>query len=113
MNNSELFGFLPFMVDDERSHSLRMPHNEKLIISIIFIVTGVWGTLMKVFIYNNLWMEDLSKRPINILILIDQITDHITKLSGIAFGLILVRHFYAQNGHIPFHQKNCSSNFES
>ena len=93
MNNSEVFGFLPFMVEDERSYSLKLAHTENNIISTIFICTAVWGTLMKIFIYYNLSVEGLSRRPINILILIDQVTDHINQMIGIAFGLITVRGF--------------------
>ena len=93
MNNSEIFGFLPFMVEDERSYSLKLAHTENNIISTIFICTAVWGTLMKIFIYYNLSVEGLSRRPINILILIDQVTDHINQMIGIAFGLITVRDF--------------------
>ena len=97
MNNSEIFGFLPFMVEDERSYSLKLAHTENYIISTIFICTAVWGTLMKIFIYYNLSVEGLSRRPINILILIDQVTDHINQMIGIAFGLITVRDFDLSN----------------
>ena len=90
MNNSELFDFLTRMNEDERSLTLKMPFLERVIIGGALILAGIWGTLMKLFIYHCLWQENLSKRPINILILMDQIIDHITKVSAAISGVLMV-----------------------
>ena len=90
MNNSELFDFLTCMNEDERSLTLKMPFLERVIIGGALILAGIWGTLMKLFIYHCLWQENLSKRPINKLILLDQAIDHITKTIAIANAVIMV-----------------------
>ena len=90
MNNSELFDFLTRMNEDERSLTLKMPFLERVIIGGALILAGIWGTLMKLFIYHCLWQENLSKRPINKLILLDQAIDHITKTIAIANAVIMV-----------------------
>ena len=90
MNNSELFDFLTRMNEDERSLTLKMPFLERVIIGGALILAGIWGTLMKLFIYHCLWQENLSKRPINKLILLDQAIDHITKTIAIVNAVIMV-----------------------
>ena len=90
MNNSELFDFLTCMNEDERSLTLKMPFLERVIIGGALILAGIWGTLMKLFIYHCLWQENLSKRPINKLILLDQAIDHITKTIAIVNAVIMV-----------------------
>ena len=94
MNNTELFAFLPHMVEDERGHSFRITFLEKSLFCIIFILTGIWGTLMKIFLYYNLCQEKLSKRPINSLILADLVIDHILKIAAIIIELIVVSWFF-------------------
>ena len=90
MNNSELFDFLTCMNEDERSLTLKMPFLERVIIGGALILAGIWGTLMKLFIYYCLWREHFPKRPINKLILLDQAIDHITKTIAIANAVIMV-----------------------
>ena len=78
------------MNEDERSLTLKMPFLERVIIGGALILAGIWGTLMKLFIYHCLWQENLSKRPINKLILLDQAIDHITKTIAIVNAVIMV-----------------------
>ena len=78
------------MTEDERSMTLKMSFAERLILAAVTILAVIWGTLMKLFIYYNLGQEKLSKRPINILILMDQIIDHITKVSAAISGVLMV-----------------------
>ena len=75
---------------------MTMPFTERLIFVVPLILSVVWGTLMKLFIYYSLWQENLSKRPINILILIDQVIDHITKTFIVGNAIVMVRNFCVQ-----------------
>ena len=90
MNNTELYEFLSNMIEDERSMTIKMSFAERVVIATAMVFTIFWGTFMKLFIYYNLGQEKLSKRPINILILMDQIIDHITKVSAAISGVLMV-----------------------
>ena len=90
MNNSELFDFLNHMTEDGRSLTFKMSFWERVVIGGALLVAGIWGTLMKLFFYYNIWQEKLSQRPINILVLMDQIIDHITKVTVIVNAVIMV-----------------------
>lgn len=79
LNSSELFEFLPHMTHDEKTLTLAMPLGQKIFFVTVFFCSAVWGSLMKFFIYYNIMQEKFSVRPINILILIDQVIEHITK----------------------------------
>ena len=96
MNNSELYEFVAHMTEDQRSLAMTMPFTERLIFVVPLILSVVWGTLMKLFIYYSLWQENLSKRPINILILMDQVIDHITKTFIVGNAIVMVRNFCVQ-----------------
>ena len=80
MNNSELFNFAPYMVEDERSVLHTVPQYERTSFVVIHAVCGVWGTLMKLFLFFHLKKEKISERPINVLIIIDQTVDFIGNL---------------------------------
>ena len=75
MNNSELFEFLPLMIEDERAiyYTGLMP--ERIIFTTLYVVCGIWGILMKLFLFYNLMQQKISERPINILIIFDQTVD--------------------------------------
>ena len=90
MNTSEFFNFLTHMTEDERSLTFKMSFWERAMIGGALMVAGVWGTLMKIFLYYSLWEEKIHKRPINVLILIDQIVDHIAKVVSIVTPVIMV-----------------------
>ena len=72
-HESELFGFIPFMVDDEKTLLLQLPTYQKAAMATLIIISIVWSNVMKIFIYYNVAGEKLADRPINILILIDQV----------------------------------------
>ena len=76
MNNSELFEFLPFMVEDERDFS-DMPLVRRVFLLVFYFTCGIWGSVMKLFLFYNLKQEKISERPINILIFIDQFVEYI------------------------------------
>ena len=90
MNNTELYEFLSNMIEDERSMTIKMSFAERVVIATAMVFTIFWGTFMKLFIYYNLGQEKLSTRPINILILLDQIIDHITKVIAAINSLLMV-----------------------
>ena len=79
-NNSELFDFLPLMTEDERSLIFSLTSTERIVMTMSFILAVVWGSIMKFFLYYNITKEKISERPINILILLDQVIEHITNL---------------------------------
>ena len=76
-NNSELFEFLPLMVEDERTIYFRGEMPERIFFTTLYMVCGVWGALMKIFLLYNLMQQKISERPINILIMFDQTIDFI------------------------------------
>ena len=90
MNTSDHFDFLSRMTEDERALTLKMSVAERVIFATTMVLAVVWGSLMKLFIYYNLGQEKLSARPINILILMDKIIDHVTKVSAVTNGVITV-----------------------
>ena len=91
LNSSELFEFLPHMTHDEKTLTLAMPLGQKIFFVTVFFCSAVWGSLMKFFIYYNVMREKFTERPINILILIDQVIEHITKTMTCFYVLIKVR----------------------
>ena len=83
MNSSltpELFGFIQFMVDDERTILLQLPLGPTVAMAAIIAISIVWSNAMKVFIYHSLAQEKLADRPINVLILVDQVTFELPSL---------------------------------
>ena len=80
MNNSELFAFLPFMIEDERSPIFTAPMHVRIILRLIYFVFGFWGIFAKLFLMYNLTKEKFAERPINILIVIDQSVDFISNM---------------------------------
>ena len=71
--NSELFEFIPFMVDDEKILLLQPTANQMVAMATLIILSIIWFNAMKVFIYYNVAQEKLTDRPINVLILVDQV----------------------------------------
>ena len=80
MNNSELFEFLPAMINDERSLVYTLQSPERIFLLVISFVCGIWGTFMKLFLFYSLTKEKITERPINILIIIDQTIDFLGNL---------------------------------
>lgn len=97
MNTSELFDFIPRMTDNEKSFIFNLSLVEKIIFSSLFIWSIVWGTLMKLFLYYNLKQEKMSERPINVLILVDQLIEHATNFILIVNSTIKVTDFKKKN----------------
>ena len=90
MNNSELFYFLPSMIDDERSLAYSSPWYVTIYHSIVQLLSGICGTFMKLFLVYNMTKEKISERPINILIIIDQTVDFVGNSVLIISALIHV-----------------------
>ena len=87
---SELFNFLPRMVENERSVIYHMTPAEKAALAAPLIWAVIWGSLMKFFLYFNLMQEKLSERPINVLILLDQVIDHLTSCATATYIVLKV-----------------------
>ena len=93
MNSSELFDFLPFIVDDERAFIYTMPLILRVTVVLFLVIGGIWGSAMKFVLFYFLMQEKLSERPINILIFIDQFVDYIGNIVIIIKGTIKVISF--------------------
>ena len=70
---SELYTFIPFMVDDERAFIMQLSANETVTVASVIFISVVWGNIMEFFIYFQMAQEKLGDRPINILIFLDQV----------------------------------------
>lgn len=88
LNNSELFEFLPLMTDDQRSSLYVLTSTERGLMITSFTAAVIWGSAMKFFLYYNIMKEKISERPINVLILLDQVIEHFTNVS-VASGAIM------------------------
>ena len=84
LNNSDLFEFLPQMNEDERSVIFILTETERSLVIVGFALTAIWGSVMKFFLYYNVLKEKITERPINILILLDQVIEHVTNLYLVA-----------------------------
>ena len=84
LNNSDLFDFLPQMTEDERSVIFILTVTERILVIVGFALTAIWGSVMKFFLYYNVLKEKITERPINILILLDQVIEHVTNLYLVA-----------------------------
>ena len=84
VNNSDLFDFLPQMNEDERSVIFILTLTERSLVLVGFALTAIRGSVMKFFLYYNVLKEKITERPINILILLDQVLEHVTNLYLVA-----------------------------
>ena len=80
MINSELYEFLAMMTQDERALSIAMSISQRVVFVTASVISALWGTFVKFFIYFNISREKFSERPINMLILYDQVVDHFMKM---------------------------------
>ena len=71
--SQELYNFLPQMVDDERSLFFQMPFYQKVLMTLTILLSLAWGTLMKCFIFYCTSKDKWTDRPINVLIVLDQV----------------------------------------
>jgi hypothetical protein len=76
MNMSEIHNFLLHMSEDERTLLFQMPFGQKVLMAFVISMSIIWGSLMKLFIYYNIGQDKWKERPINILIIIDQVIQH-------------------------------------
>ena len=86
--SQELFGFLPQMVDDERSFTFQMQFYLKVLMTLTISLSMIWGTLMKCFIFYCISQEKWTEKPINVLIVLDQVI-HLFYHSVISTGILL------------------------
>ncbi len=70
---SELYGFLPYMTEDERTLLFQIPTFQKATMITTISLSILWGSVIKLFLYHQISQEKWSERPINILTLIDQV----------------------------------------
>ena len=109
MNSSELFDFLPFIVDDERAFIYTMPLILRVTVVLFLVIGGIWGSAMKFVLFYFLMQEKLSERPINILIFIDQFVDYIGNIVIIIKGTIKVISFLLfDNNNFYYRDLHCS-----
>jgi hypothetical protein len=47
----------------------------------------VWGSLMKLVVYNYLWQQNVKEKPISILTLVDQVNIFFSNIWSDAFPL--------------------------
>ena len=71
--NSELFEFISFMVEDEKTLLLQPPAKQMAAMAALIILSIIWSNIIKIFIYHSMAQEKLADRPINVLILVDQV----------------------------------------
>jgi len=87
-NLTELYTFTESMIEDERTLLLQMPLYQRLFMASVIILSTIWNSLTKIFIYYHISKEKLTDRPINVLILLDQMIQHIFT-TVIAFGMVI------------------------
>ena len=85
---SELHNFLPKMVEDERTLLFQIPIGQKALMTCVISISIVWGSLMKALIYSSISKDRWNDRPINVLIIIDQVIQHLFNII-IAIGMIV------------------------
>lgn len=90
-NIVDLFGFIPYMDENERTFMLRLPTRERIVLTLVLSLSLIWGTLMKVFVYFNVMNEKFSERPFNVLIIVDQVLLHIFHMAMSLTSLLNVR----------------------
>jgi hypothetical protein len=74
----ELFSFLTSMTEDERSYFLKIFPYWKKVVGCVVIFVFVFGSLMRCVVYSYFRKNHrVSSRPINLLILLDQILTHV------------------------------------
>ena len=94
MNKTELFNFLPQMTEDERSVIFLLTSAERIFFITCLVLAAIWGSAMKAFLYYNIMKEKISDRPINILILLDQIIEHVANLYLTTVSVLKVLHYW-------------------
>jgi hypothetical protein len=87
---SDLYSFLDHMIEDDRTLLLSMSPVQKVTTVVILTLSLIWGTLMKVFVYYSISGQKVSERPVNVLIIVEQILHHIFNYVIIAGSLVKV-----------------------
>ena len=76
------FVFENLQVIDNRSVLLQITQPWNTILVLLILISLIWGTLMKTLVYYYLKKLKIIEKPINLLILLDQVTvltNHCTK----------------------------------
>ena len=76
------FVFENLQVIDNRSVLLQITQPWNTILVLLILISLIWGTLMKTLVYYHLKKLKIIEKPINLLILLDQVTfltNHCTK----------------------------------
>ena len=79
--------FLDHMIEDERCLIQRLPISSKACLFIAGVFSLMVGSCMKGFIYRHLYNFKLKDRPINILILLEQVIHHVFSFQLIVSNL--------------------------
>ncbi len=89
--HEELYSFITFMKEDERSYFLKISPFWKMCVGCFTIFVFVSGSFMKFVVYSYFRKNQrISSRPINILILLDQILNHALYTFFIFFQLLRI-----------------------
>ena len=88
---------MPQMTEDERSVIFLLTYAERIFFIAGFACAAIWGTAMKAFLYYNIMQEKISERPINVLILLDQVIEHVINVI-MAVGTSIKVSFYRKTG---------------
>jgi len=81
MDSEEIFEFanqIRSSFNNSSAFQPKFPMRHRHGFAISLIVSFIWGTLMKQLIYQHLMNSKLLRRPINSMILVDEIFHHIT-----------------------------------
>ncbi len=78
------------MTEDERAYFLTLKFNEKLIFTLIVIISFTTSSIMKYVMYKQLEQMKVHERPVTILIIMGQVVDYIVQSFIVAnFFMIL------------------------
>ena len=83
----EPFVFANLQTRNNKSVLLQLSQLCKICLGLLIVLSLFWGTALKIFVYSYYKKLKISDRPISILILLDQIVNHIL---NIYIGLNLV-----------------------
>ena len=66
-----------------------LPYAMKKLLGFIVAFSFMWGTAGKIFVYNHISKFRISERPINILILLDEVIHHVL-ITYTALNLLII-----------------------
>jgi hypothetical protein len=107
MDRRELFEFLSSVTEDERTNNLKMSSFWRLVLCTFTSLSLAWGTAMNYLIFRHFRKMKIFDKPINFLILVDQIIHQtfgtvfcFSVMSAVAFEMTLnqlLNEYFATN----------------